>query len=386
MLSLMAASCSHNVGVTTAQANKLLNENKNEEAIMTLYDNLTDEEIADSAINILVPAMANCSKSSMAFKDIKVTDTKISPEATMNSAVISADGRHIVTTESKAQRVKVYSYPAMKLESEINVPEFAYTARLDHTGKNVAVAAHNGNVYVYEFPSGKLAATLNTNDYAVRDLHFTKDGRLFTVSNDCTLSMFEYPSGNRLERIRLHSRNAKDLDFSADEKLICTASNDGSIRVMCYTDGEILNNGEWSYIDLGDNYANAVTFSPDGKTVVGGTGTGFVKFYNTEDETYITSFMLPEPVASLAYNPDGSKLAAGTGSAVYIFDGKTNQFLYKIPKMGEDFWSVQFTDNNHLMAADRTSVYQITLPSTADIVRFGRTIYESYKAADNDKK
>lgn len=375
---ILSSSCARDAGEVMAEARKYLAEGKRQLAIETLYDNLDDSQLADSAINIIMPALSeSVTARFFLFNNMEQMSVEVSPEHQMYSAVISDDGKHLVTSEGETQRVCVYSFPDMKLERVIDVPDYVFTARMDRDGKKVAAAAHNGNVYLYDFPSGELDTALHTNDYSVRDIYFSKDGCLFTVSNDHSLSRFDYLSGEKLDKLTLHSRNVKDLSFSPDETMLCTASNDGSVQVLCY-DGENLDvNGR--YISIGNNYANATAISPDKSFLVTGSGFGDLQFWNTSDHSFRSEINLDDPVLSVAVSPDGSKVAAGTSTHVYIIDAATCGKLYTIPVFGSDFWSVQFVGNSKLMFADRGSVYQIQLPGTADVVAAGRAAYDQYK-------
>lgn len=318
----MASSCSQ-VSYTVKKADKLYSDGYYNEAILTLYDHLSDEEIADSAMQVLVPAL-QCSRKSDFF-DKTINRFEVSPENQLSSAEISADGRHIVTTELNKGRVCVYSFPDMKLESEMFTPCEVYTAKLDPTGKKVVAGCIDGGLYIFDYPSGEPDVRHFITDYPIRDLYFTKDGRLFTVSNDCTLCMIDYPSDKKLEQLSLHTNSAKDLDFSTDEKMLCTASNDGTICVLRYDGGKLSKIG--SPINICDNYVNAATFSPDGKTVVSGDGKGFVRFFDVKSQDLISADKVRGSVLSLSFNSDGSKLAAGTNSRVYILMAKRKDAL-----------------------------------------------------------
>jgi len=160
-----------------------------------------------------------------------------------------------------------------------------------------------------------------------------------------------------------HSRSVVSVSFSSNNKLLASASRDGTIRlwrlpeaetqtvwelghpaltVAFSPNGELLAAGGHGgavgiyqvnrcetveRIELKGEVVQAVSFSPDGKLLVIGTGvwdererrlsTGSVKLWSLDSNEFVAEWVgFEAPINSVAFSPDGKLLAAGS------WDGK----------------------------------------------------------------
>lgn len=370
---LFSTSCSSRTDISSVKfiANKYVSEGEYEEAITTLYDNLSDEQIADNALAILIEALNDIEP---IFQDV-IVQSHLIPMADINAAVLSNDKKWIVTADGMHQKINVFSYPDMKETLQLKTPAFVYTAMMNRDGDRIAAACHDGNVYFFEYPSGKEADMIHAHDHAVRDMWFTADGNLVTVSNDHTISICDIASGEQTQKMPVHSLNIKDLAISPDETLVATASNDGSIQTLEYDKGHLKTTGH--YINAAKNYVNTVAISSDNQLIASGSGDCNIKFWRATDHRHLGDLKLDKPVIGLSFSPDGKRLIAGTTDGVYLIDAMTKEILAKLPVYGKNFWSVDFIDNNNVMVADQRTIKQLKLPTSAEIVALGRTVYEN---------
>lgn len=364
-------SCAKKLSIehTKSIAEKYINEDKCEEALKLIFDNLTDEEIAQNALFLLVKAASDFEP---VFQDAVVMDHTIYGDK-INSTRLSSDKKLLVTVDGTTLRIRVFSFPDMKESLIIPTQAPAYSAIMDRSGNRIVAAGHDGNVYFYDYPSGNEIGKIHAHDYPVRDLWLTKDGKLITVSNDHTISVFDPESGERLQNMKIHSMNIKNVTLSPDETLVATASNDGSVQTLEYHNGELSLIGK--YINAADNYVNAIAISPDKQFVASGSGDGNVKFWGARDHKPVGSVSLEEPVSALSFSPDGTRLIAGTASHVYLIDAVTKQAVIQFPVIGNEYWSAEFIDNDRVMVSENKSVKIIKIPTTDEILETCREIY-----------
>ena len=99
--------------------------------------------------------------------------------------------------------------------------------------------------------------------------------------------------------------------------------------------------------------ANAVAFSPDGKTLgVGGAG-GRVALFNARTMALTTYFSDPDPegVVSMAFSPDGKTVAAGDNNgSVYLWDIATGKAVTVTDPRGQGMRAVAFSPDGKTLA------------------------------------
>lgn len=82
---------------------------------------------------------------------------------------------------------------------------------------------------------------------------------------------------------------------------------------------------------VGADEVNAVSFSPDGKTIAGGVGDGSVQLWNVADGKLIKKIRAQRRTMEVAFSPDGSLLATSDMGPISIFRVADGQMVLKIP-------------------------------------------------------
>ena len=97
-----------------------------------------------------------------------------------------------------------------------------------------------------------------------------------------------------------------DVVAFADDKILAALYDDGNVKVW-----DVESKAVVETIDLTETIS-AITFTPDGKTLVMGDFSGGVTFWNIESRQVSVSWELAEmSISSVAVSRDGSTLATG---------------------------------------------------------------------------
>ena len=119
--------------------------------------------------------------------------------------------------------------------------------------------------------------------------------------------------------------NPLSMAVSADSHCVAIGVENGSIYVWQVPTGDPL-----LTISAHDTYIFALTFSPDGRTLISGGMDGCVKFWDTKTGNCWQTLQAEGAIWSLAFSPDGQWLAIGTGGArrlITVWNWRNQQCL-----------------------------------------------------------
>lgn len=363
-----------NVDSIVAKAQKRINKGDYKKALNLLCDSLTDDEMLASELNTqtLAQAYYALAESSELIIDkfnFDVQDRDVEFE-------LDKDGRHLVVSFFDNRMVKVYDFPSMKERLTVNAPSQVYKAALSPDSTILAVATYENNVYLYDYPSGKKRGELEGHEHSIRDVTFAPTGMLISCSNDHRVKAWDVNFLTELWSVNPHSRNVKSVSMSSDGSLIASCSNDGSVQTF-YFDGYGQPKYKGTYIDVANNYVNDVAVSPDGSVVATASGDEKLSFFDVEYRNLLSAFDLDGSALSVTYSPDGSLVAVGTIRSVYIIDTKRYVELAKVYLAANGVWSVDFIDNNTIIAGDNEGIKTIRLLDPNELVSAARRLRKS---------
>ena len=119
--------------------------------------------------------------------------------------------------------------------------------------------------------------------------------------------------------------NPLSMAVSADSNCVAIGVENGSIYVWQVPTGDPLLN-----ISAHDTYIFALTFSPDGQTLISGGMDGCVKFWDVKTGNCWQTLQVEGAIWSLAFSPNGRWLAIGTGGEdrlITVWNWRTKQCL-----------------------------------------------------------
>lgn len=235
--------------------------------------------------------------------------------------------------------------------------DWYYLWRLSHDERET-LRGHSAEISSVAFsPDGQTMATgsedetvklwqlSNTQD-SVRELKghtgpifsvaFSSNGNvLATSSADGTVKLWNRETGKELPNSLPSAGNSafiRSLAFAPKRSTLVTGSNDGrNTLAMGSNDGRVL---IWSITEQSasesqvkhSGYVSSVAFSPDGTTIVSGSGDGWVKLCDAITKEETGSFSSGEEVLAVAISPDGKTVAAATGKGhIMLWDKEQGQ-------------------------------------------------------------
>ena len=244
----------------------------------------------------------------------------------------------------------------------------------------LAIAGRDRKIRLWDAVNGEHQLTLTEQTDEVYSLIFNPDGRTFAgIGGDSTIRLWDAGAGGHLQTIIGHTRSVSSISFSPDSNTIATGSGDDDgtsgdkrIRIWNVQSGDLQSTlkvpiGRW----LNASYRkriDAVSYSPDGKTLASGSEDGTIRIWNVESEKLqATTFegfrgATREPSSGyselglvLAYSPDGKVLATSSrkDTTIQLWDAFTCKHKNTLITETEHFVidSISFLPDGHVLAA-----------------------------------
>ncbi|MFI6966045.1 hypothetical protein [Streptomyces sp. NPDC050255] len=255
----------------------------------------------------------------------------------------------------------------------------------DSTGRKLAYGVEgfedpyvSAQIALYDVPRRRTATVLTGSDLGRsewQDTAFTPDGRNLIVAG----------TSGRSPTTRIWDLERKDVTVSIPE---------ASGRPVLSPDGTLLTTSSGSAFHMPSGtplppartpgQATAMAFSPDGKYLAVGEGSGRVALWDGRITRRLGELVDPDTptrqyVSALAFSPDSRTLAvAGDEGALQLWDTRTHQRIGSpLPTSGDSIGSLAFDDNHTLRAAGdhappRTYDLSVTATIRAVCRRTGR--------------
>jgi WD40 repeat protein/serine/threonine protein kinase/DNA-binding XRE family transcriptional regulator len=227
----------------------------------------------------------------------------------------------------------------------------------------VLVGGVTGILITLDLETGEILNTFTGHTEIVLDVAITPNGRYaVSASRDKTLRLWELNRGHVIRQFAAPSELAFEVDLSPDGRTALSASLDGTVTLWDVETGEMIRR----FTD--DQPVMAVTYSPDGKTALIGTGyrfaqklePGHVILWDVETGEEIRRFVgQPYVVFDVEFSPDGKPaVSSGNGAIAILWDVETGQEIRRFddyfvdsPWPGESFWDVEFSPDGSTILA-----------------------------------
>jgi DNA-binding SARP family transcriptional activator/WD40 repeat protein len=258
-------------------------------------------------------------------------DPKLDIDGEVARFALSPDGRRIATAESNGQVAvvdlrtgrKLFETPPVRGERVLDV---AWSP----DGRTFATAGSLGDIQSWHAADGSRA--IGFHDLLGQPAHaiaFNADGTLLAaaadggggISGGGTVYLWNARTGKPVGSPLHTDTPAYDLAFSSDGKRLAAALLGTGVAYVWR-----LSTGELAFpviIDDEFNRGDAVAFSPDGKLLATGGGSGLVRFWDAETGKQVGGSLLATAgyVLSVAFDPKGKLLVtAGTDGATRLWD------------------------------------------------------------------
>lgn len=175
--------------------------------------------------------------------------------------------------------------------------------------RRLALGHPDGAIVVWDIASGSVVQTLKGGWTPVRALGWGPGGVLVMGSEEGSVLVWNTEGGVRRKQLSGHTASITAVSLNSDGSVLATASLDKTVRLWKMPSGEPIRTLTLKAAPL------SMTFSPDGKGVIVGTGAGELSWYSVETGTADKPFLTKGPaVQALSLARTGKQLAVALGS------------------------------------------------------------------------
>src|SRR3954470_5030285 len=232
------------------------------------------------------------------------------------AVTFSADGT-LLATGGPDQRVIVWNRDG-RTRARLSTPA-AVTAVLFQADGSLVTADERGVVAVVDPAGGPAARTVARHDGAVTGLALSHTGRLgASTAADGTVQLWD-PAGHSPARVLPSAAGgpADAVAFSPDGRTLAIGGKDGRVTVWDLPRARRLGT-----LDSAAGPVRAMAFTPHGHRLAVGNNSGTVTFWDSGRHTRLTTLRAQRgAIRGLAINAEGTLLAAaGTDGTVTLWD------------------------------------------------------------------
>jgi len=243
------------------------------------------------------------------------------------------------------------------------------------TPDSTVLAAAGGNtddfaIHLWDAVNGGAIGTLSGHSGIVWGVAFSRDGQLLaSASSDGTAKIWDWRNGNLLKTLNFPDQ-VGSVSFSPDGQTLAVGGLDDlqNLKAAIWT----FSTSSWELLLKIPEYVNitAMTYSPNGRLLIGGGASRNVQVWRTSDGTSIFTLNHAHQVVGVVVSPDSSTAATATCTStlneqctegsVWLWDLSTGRLINKLGDFPNVVESVVFSpDGSLLLAASRDGTLHV---------------------------
>ena len=227
--------------------------------------------------------------------------------------VFSPDGNTLAS--SGDNNIKLWDVAARKERGTLEGhSDRVRTLAFSPDGGRLASGSWDGTARLWDVAAREQIATLYVHVTGPTSVAFSPDGSTLTTGSVKFMIHWDVATRDRISTQSTHSRWIQSLTYSpADPNLLVSTSYDGVILRNLETGSTVRLTGFQEF--------GSMAISPDGTTVVTGTGGGAIQWWDLSTGTRLFALeRYAEGVISLAFSPDGNMLASSGDESITLWD------------------------------------------------------------------
>ena len=205
--------------------------------------------------------------------------------------------------------------------------------------KQLVSSSFDNHVLIWDLTNPSKKALIGEGHKSlINDISLSPSGFMFaTASSDHTVRIWsntnDYSSqeGNiQSQVIKFNSAPVKSVDFSCDSRLICTGSDDKSVKIISVADKKLQAN----LTNAHKNWVKCTRFSRDSKIIASSSDDKTLKIWDVTKKTLCYTFEKEHkgPVNCVRFHPDNSCLATACyDGKIRLFDIRSKQLVQTYP-------------------------------------------------------
>ncbi len=155
----------------------------------------------------------------------------------------------------------------------------------------------------------ELLLAIEGESATIQSLAFSPDGRFIALGggrNDPRIEIWDLQQEKRIRHWKTYQNRVLALTFSPDGNTLVSSADGGAIEIWDIQEGKLLH----QFLEHTSNVLS-LAISPDGRNLVSG-GLDGIRFWDLRDRQLIRVLLNLQPIYSVAFRGDGQLIAAGT--------------------------------------------------------------------------
>ena len=246
-----------------------------------------------------------------------------------------------------------------KAESEVTSLAFS------KDGKSLATFGRDGDIRLIDIQSGLVTKTHKRGEGEGNPEFLAARGQFAAIGKDGTAKIRDLESGATIYSLAIEGPRVSRIASTEDGKTIAGGSRDSEsasgnlVRVWDVADGK-----PHFKVPAGIGGLSAMTFSPDGQTLVASAYDTDMRVWNARNgELMKVVEDMTVSMFDLAYSPDGKHLAAaGVDRTIYLWDAKAWRLVRKFTGQPEMISAMEFSPDGKLLVTGGMNEMAFTAP------------------------
>lgn len=233
---------------------------------------------------------------------------------------VSPDGQ-ILVSGSSDKAINVWNLSTGQLLRTLKGhADYVSSLAISPDGQTLISGSNDKTIKLWNLRTGEVLRTLEPQGYSngVAAVAISPDGQTLISSDSSDIKLWNLSTGKFLRTLEGHQFPVRAFFMSASGDTLASGSEDGTAKLWNLRTGELLNNFPHGSV-LPDGQPSegvyAVALSPDGQTLVTGSGLeeNTIKVWNVRTGELVGTLKgHSKPVLSLVISPDGRTIYSGS--------------------------------------------------------------------------